>query len=64
MYVTFCERPLPDILCPRAIQWVLEVNLAVELHIPLKSKFRLYFVSSKLRLTNYQRKLLSSQMVL
>ena len=25
MYVTFSEFPLPSILCPEAIQWVLEV---------------------------------------
>ena len=25
MYVTFGEGPLPSILCPEAIQWVLEV---------------------------------------
>ena len=25
MYVTFSEGPLPNILCPEAIQWVLEV---------------------------------------
>ena len=25
MYVTFSEGPLPSILCPEAVQWVLEV---------------------------------------
>ena len=25
MYVTFSEGPLPSILCPKAIKWVLEV---------------------------------------
>ena len=61
MYVTFSEGPLPSILCPEAIQWVLEVlkvpmnptnlvllgfqspNLAVPLHICLKSEISVVF---------------------
>ena len=61
MYVTFSEGPLPSVLCPEAIQWVLEVlkvpmnltnrvlagssspNLAVQLHIRLKSEISVGF---------------------
>ena len=61
MYVTFREGPLPSILCPEAVQWVLEVlkvpmnltnwvlvgsgspNLAVQLHIRLKSEISVVF---------------------
>ena len=61
MYVTFSEGPLPSILCPGAIQCVLEVlkvpmnltnwvlvgsqspNLAVQLHIRLKSEISVIF---------------------
>ena len=61
MYVTFSEGPLPSILCPQAIQSVLDVlrvpmslaywvlvgsqspNLAVQLHIRLKSEISFAF---------------------
>ena len=61
MYLTFREGPLPRIMCPEAIQWVLEVlevpmcltngvlvgsqspNLAVHLHICLKSEILIVF---------------------
>ena len=57
MYVTFSEGPLPSILCPEAVQWVLDVlkvpmnltnwvqspNLPVELHIRLKSEISVVF---------------------
>ena len=61
MYDTFSEGPLPSILCPEAVQWVLEVlkvpmnltnwvlvmscspNLAVQLHIRLKSEISVVF---------------------
>ena len=72
MYVTFSEGPLPSTLCPEAVQWVLEVlkvpmNLTNWVLVGSSSrsrKFRLYLVSSKLRLMNYLKKLLSSQLVL
>ena len=61
MYVTFTEGPLRSILCPEAVQWVLDVlkvlmnltnwvlvgssspNLAVRLHIRLKSEISVPF---------------------
>ena len=61
MYVTFSEGPLPSILCPEAVQWVLDFlkvpmnltnwvlvgscspNLAVQLHIRLKSAILVVF---------------------
>ena len=61
MYGTFIEGPLPNILCPEAVQWVLDVlkvpmnltnwvlvgscspNLAVQLHICLKSEIHVVF---------------------
>ena len=61
MYVTFSEGPLPSILCPEAVQLVLDVlkvpmnlanwvlagscspNLAVRLHIRLKSEVSVVF---------------------
>ena len=54
------------------IHWELvgfhSANLAVKLHIRLKSEFSLVFgflkAASKLRLMNYRRKVLSSQLLL